>query len=837
MTTAPRRTFHLIGNSHLDPVWLWDWREGLNEGLITVRTMLDLMDEIPALTYARGESSIYEHIEREEPGTFDRILRQVRAGRWDPIGGAYLQPDTNLPATETFARIYLHGQRYFAEKFGRPATAAWAADSFGHSAGLPELLAGAGFRFFAFCRPSKEQQILPGPAFWWEGSAGSRILGYRPIYGWYGCERDEARRRLDGYLEAAGKQPYHHVAVFYGLGNHGGGPTRRLIRDIHAWAAGHPEVAVVHSGLHRFFAALEGEIAARPEAAPGVHRGELNFCQRGCYVSAARIKFAFRQAEAALTRAETAATAGSLVAPTPVPDLGREWRGLMFNSFHDILPGSSIERALEEQVDWTRGVVHAARSAEFNALNAIARRADTSVRPTAGDHPNPVSLLVWNPHPQPYEGLLELEASLDYRPLFPYENKPGDVPVEVRGPDGKALPFQKVKTESTFLLSIPWRQRVVTTARLPALGWGVFTFGWVEGAHPPATRGGAAAPRAGEIRNDTYRVAARAGGRGVSLFHGRRAMLTGPGLGAATVEDAFGSWGGCYDEPDSIHLTTVRHIWKVTAVETLERGPLRAALWVRLEGGRSELELTFRLAAGRLAVDVEARLLWREKRARLKLILPGAGDQAEFGVAGGVVRRGPSGEVPGSRWVRVEKGGNTLGFASDSLYGFDASEGTFRVSVVRSSRYAFDARDTAATPEWLPVADRGEYRFKFLLSADGSLMPRLAAELEQPPVTLTVPGHPGPLGRSGSIAERSPAGVRLLALKPAEDGNGLIVRLQETAGRRTTPRLRVAGTSYALAPLPAHGLATYRLSLKRATPVRISELPIDSVDIQSDLNR
>jgi alpha-mannosidase len=821
--TAPRHTFHLIGNSHLDPVWLWDWREGLNEGIITVRTILDLMDEIPGLTYIRGESAVYEHIEREEPETFRRIVRQVRAGRWDPVGGSYIQPDTNMPATETFARIFLRGQRYFAEKFGRPATVSWAADSFGHSAGMPEILAGAGLNAFAFGRPSVEQQALPGPAFWWEGPAGSRVLAYRAIHGWYGCERDEAKRRLDGFLAAAAKQPWHHVAVFYGLGDHGGGPTRRLIADIQDWADAHPEVAVVHSGLHRFFGALETEIASRKDVAPGVHRGELNYCQRGCYVSAARVKYAFRRAEAALSRAETAATAGSLVAPGPAAELGQAWRGLLFNSFHDILPGSSIERALEEQVDWTRGLLHTARSVEFGALNAIARKADTRVHPAKGDRPNPVSFLVWNPHPRPYEGPLEIEASVDYRPAFAYENRPGDVPLELRGPDGSSLPFQKVKTECTFLTSIPWRQRVVANVSLPALGWGVFSLGWVEGAKPPRARG-ASAPRRGEIRNETLRVKAKVGARGVALLEGTRALLSGAGLGAVTVEDAFGSWGGCYDEPDSAHLTTVRHLWTVSAVETLESGPLRSAIWVRLEGGRSELELIFRLCAGRPAIDVEARLLWRQKRARLKLLLPGAGDQAEFEVPGGTVSRGPAGEVPGGRWVRVHKGGRTLGFASDALYGFDASDGTFRVSVIRSTRYAFDARDTPRTPQWLPVLDRGEYRFRFLLSTQGNLMPRLAAELEQAPVTLPVPAHPGPLGRKGGIVELSPAGVHLLALKPAEDGRGVVIRLQETAGRRTTPRLKVAGTAYRLAPLPAHAIATYRLLRGRAMAIPITEL-------------
>ena len=821
----PRYTFHLIANSHLDPVWQWDWREGLNESLITVRTVLALMDEIPALTYARGETALYEHIEREEPATFARIRRHIRAGRWDPIGGGYLQPDTNLPATETFARVYLHGQRYFAEKFGRPATAAWAADSFGHSAGLPEILAAAGLRYFSFFRPDPKQHPLPGPAFWWEGPAGARVLGYRPIHGWYGCERDEAARRMDGFLAAAEQQPYHHVAVFYGLGNHGGGPTRRLVRDLHAWAAAHPEVAVVHSGLHRFFGALAQEVAARPEAAPPVHRGELNFCQRGCYTSAAKLKYAFRRAEAALSRAETTATAAGLVAPAPAPDLGAAWRGLLFNSFHDILPGSSIERALDEQTDWTRGLLHTARTVEFSALNALARRADTTVPAVGPDHPSAMSLLVWNPHPHAYAGPLELEVCLDYRPIFAYENRPGEVPLEVRGPGGQRLPFQRIKPEHSFLPAIPWRIRVLTTARLPALGWGLFSVGWVEGARAPAVPAGTRAPRRGEITNGRYRVAARPGARGISLFQGARRLLTAGGLGAITVDDAFGSWGGLYDEPDSLHLMTVRHAWKVTAVETLESGPLRAALWVRLTGGSSQLDLCLRLARGRDAIDVEARLLWNETRARLKLVFPGAGDQATYEVPGGQVRRGPAGEVPGGRWVRLQRDGHTLGFASDALYGFDTSDGTFRASVVRSTRYCFDLRDTPATPVSLPVADRGEYRFNFLLTTSGRLLPRLAAELEQPAVTLAVPPHPGPLGRSGSLAALAPAGVKLLALKPAEDGRGQIVRLQEVAGRPAQPRLTLAGRTYPLGALAPHGLATYRLHRGRATAVALTELP------------
>ncbi len=204
--------FHLIANSHLDPVWLWDWREGFNEAISTVRTVLDLMDENKSLTYIRGESAIYRYIEETDPATFKRIAEQVAAGRWDVVGGTYIQPDTNLAEAQTLSRQSTEGQRYFESRFGRRVTAAWQADSFGHTAGLPEILASDGIESFAFTRPDKKVLPLSSPAFWWEGPAGSRILAYRPLVGWYGSERDEIPRRMDGLLDAAHKSSLRNVA-------------------------------------------------------------------------------------------------------------------------------------------------------------------------------------------------------------------------------------------------------------------------------------------------------------------------------------------------------------------------------------------------------------------------------------------------------------------------------------------------------------------------------------------------------------------------------------------------------------------------------------------------
>src|SRR5688572_416764 len=121
-------TLHLIGNAHLDPVWLWDWREGLNEGISTCRAMVDLLREFPAARFIRGEAAIYEHVERHDPRLFEEIRGLIEAGRWDVVGGTYIQPDNNLPATEAMLRQFGWGKDYFRKKFGVEVTAAWSAD-------------------------------------------------------------------------------------------------------------------------------------------------------------------------------------------------------------------------------------------------------------------------------------------------------------------------------------------------------------------------------------------------------------------------------------------------------------------------------------------------------------------------------------------------------------------------------------------------------------------------------------------------------------------------------------------------------------------------------------
>jgi alpha-mannosidase len=805
-------TFHLLPNAHLDPVWLWDWREGLNEGIITTRTILDLMGEFEELTFMRGETALYRHIEEHDPSTFARLMAMVEAGRWDIVGGTVLQPDTNLPATETFARHFTHGLQYFADRFGKRPRVAWAADSFGHTAGLPEVLAAAGMTGFAFTRPFPDTLPIAKPAFWWEGPGGSRVLAYRPAAGWYGADREEMPRRLDATLEAASKCDLENVGVFFGLGNHGGGPTRHQILAVRKWAEAHPEVRVVYSGLHRFFDAVRKEVARRGgEGFLPTHRGELNFCLRGCYVSVAKHKFLFRRTEAALSSAERTDTAIRTALEQPILSPDDTWDDLLFNSFHDILPGSSIERAHDEQLAWLGGAFHAAQKLELGALNALAQAVDTSVPDAVGDLPTPVSMLAWNPHPWPFEGHLEWEACVDYRPIVAYKGRAAELPLEVRGPTGRKVPFQVIATEAVLDgWESPWRRRIVMPAQLPPFGWGVFRMGWVEGSTVPAVAPSVASPRPDTITNGSVTVRAAAGDLGVRIARNGKAFLGGKGLSAIVVADPYGSWGGP-EAAEAAGLSDVLETWTVERADVLERGPERAALLVRFVGARSWIELTFRLYRDRDAVDVAARVLWNERAARLKLVFPAGAVEAEFDVPGATVRRAPCGEVPGGRWVRAfgKDGAPVLGFASDALYGFDMARGALRASVVRASGYAYGT--LPALPAWRPAVDCGELKFNFLLTPGGGDLPTRAATLEQPPVALLTAPSGGALARSGSLAALAPASLCLLAFKRASDGDGLVLRVQERGGRDTAATFTWLGKPLKLGTVRAGTIVTWRL--------------------------
>ena len=360
------------------------------------------------------------------------------------------------------------------------------------------------------------------------------------------------------------------------------------------------------------------------------------------------------------------------------------------------------------------------------------------------------------------------------------------------------------------------------------MGWSVFTVGYLEGAKNPARPSRVRAPRPGTIENETLRVRARRGARGVNIQYRGRPLFGASGLSVITLDDPWGSWGGIDNEPASDQLDKVLHTWTIEDVRTLETGPELARLWVLLRGGRSSLELAFSLSRDRAVVDVSGRLLLDERSARVSLRLPTSARTAEYEVPGGLVRRGFLGDVSGGRWARVG-GASGFGFASDALYGFCLRQGEFRAHIARATRYTADGPAKADERPWEAAMDRGELLFQFLLAPGRADLPRLAAELERPPAVQIVTDHPGKLPRSHSLASLTPDGLELLALKPAENGRGWILRIQNRTGR-AVPRAvwTWLDQRLVLGRIPDGRIATWRLTESakrwRATPVSANEV-------------
>ena len=218
------KKLYLIGNSHIDAVWLWRWQEGCSEILATWRSALDRMKEFPDFKFVSACASYYQVVEKIDPEMFEEIKQRVAEGRWNIVGGWFLQPDCNIPCGESFARHGLISQRYFQEKFGVIAKTGYNVDSFGHNAAMPKILKGSGMENYVFSRPSEEEMPIGQHSFIWESDDGSKVCGYKIPWGY--CIK-EVEKLLE-FKEKANEDGCDYMA-FYGVGNHGGGPTIELL--------------------------------------------------------------------------------------------------------------------------------------------------------------------------------------------------------------------------------------------------------------------------------------------------------------------------------------------------------------------------------------------------------------------------------------------------------------------------------------------------------------------------------------------------------------------------------------------------------------------------------
>lgn len=618
---ARHYSLYLVGHAHIDMNWLWLWPETKEVCRLTWDQALKFMDEYPQFRFTQSQPGAYIAIEEEQPELFSRIQAAAREGQWEPAGAGWVEGDTNMASGEILARHCLLTDAYYREKLGRRSKVAWLPDNFGHAWTVPSILSDAGYRYFYFCRAGKGT-----PLFWWEGPDGARLLAYQE--GWYNSKITDELATLPLGIEARAGLPA--AMVVYGVGDHGGGPTRQDIETARTLQED-PLFPNVHFSTAGEFFAMAAEQAG--ESLPRI-QDELNFTFEGCYTTHSDIKRWNRTCENLLPTAETLALVGTQYGvPYPAESFRQAWRNACFNQFHDILPGTAIHGSYDYSRELFEQAKAVADRAIEQSLDALAGRVNTEGEGAA--------VLVWNPVAWERTDYCRAQVTAETA----WEG------AEVRDAEGKAQIAEIVaveEQEGRYLVSVGF------VATLPAMGYEVFHL-----RPAPASEGDAVAgPEAVTLTGDCVAHIDSATGLFSAAVSGREPFATDCGL---DLLQESGTEMSAWTIGRILSDTTLQ---RPEAVELVSNGPVSRTASVTYKFQSSTLEQLITTYAGLPRVDISLRADWQELGSRelgapfvkAAFTLPVDTPQATFEIPFGAITRPANGhEVPGQRWIDVSQ--------------------------------------------------------------------------------------------------------------------------------------------------------------------------------------
>jgi alpha-mannosidase len=700
---------HMIGQGHIDPVWMWPWQAGADEALATCRAAADRCDEYPDFIFTRGEAWVYQIVERIDPELFERIKGLIARGQWHVVGDQYIQPDCNLPIEEAWRRQFRHGRTYFQDRFGTKSTVAYNVDSFGHPATLPDIFASEGYTGYVIHRPNEKQVSIPAAAFRWRGSGGAEVMVFR-LAPAYVTRTDDLYGQITLALETADPS-IGHTMCFYGVGNHGGGPTKGAIEYIMANKYAYEGHELRFSTPQAFFDAIADDRDRLP-----LVEEELQHVFPGCYSVMHDIKQKQRHGELLLTHAERA---------VDVFGTGRErndfhrridraWEDLLFTEFHDILSGTSIPSAWEGVRSMQGRAWITGEETIFEATRRWARKN----LPTSEYQ----QIAVINPDAEDWVGIVEFEPWLEF-----------DVWSErwLSTTDGEPVDFQRVQPEA---------QQGINRALFPAI---VPAGGTVQVLirddetpdHVPLTD---LTVSESEIANSRIRIGLSQGKISAMEFDGE-SLLGANGIDLHLRQDQTDTWTFTtdrFDEP--IDATFASDGWVVE-----ETGPLRAR--VRTEGclGNSWIRWTLSLCREdpRVTMVVEINFSEKYKALQMPIHLATTPSRWSDGLAGGLVERRPNpAEWPVLGWSRMEVDGTAVAIATHDAYSLSMTGDIWQWTLLRSPRMSWGGKDPTVDAGRRWHTDQGAHTFSFLLLPGAPLdVPALETAARQhamPPIAF-----------------------------------------------------------------------------------------------------
>ena len=816
------KRMYLICNAHIDPMWQWEWTEGVGTALSTFRVAAELCEKNDAFVFNHNESLLYQWIEEYEPELFRRIEALVRKGRWHIMGGWFVQPDCNIPHGESIVRQISTGRRYFREKFGAEPTTAINFDPFGHSRGIVQIMAKSGYDSYIICRPFHP---VPGAdRFVWKGFAGSEVrVLWMP--GLYNSPLGQADKRILDVMERQiGEE---NGAVLWGVGNHGGGPSRVDLEKIGAMMEASGDVAFMHATPEEFFAAC-GE-----EDWP-VYEKSLHHTMVGCYSSQVRIKQQHRRLENELLAAEKMLACAQVqgLAEYPEKELDTAWKDLMFAQFHDVLPGSSIQPVEEGGL---RLLGHGLMEAERMRIKAFFRLSAGQTPARDGEIP----VLIYNPHPYEVETDIVCEFMLADQYL-------GDQVVDILVYDeaGRRLDSQVEKEYSN--IPINWRKRVAFRGTLAPSGMTRFNLRSELLPQPPAQAIAADADCfCFSGRGYTARLN-RKSGLLESYAVGGKEYLSAPSGEVLVIQDIEDSWGmyiqGFQNVTGSLRLATPEQTAEICALEVpaldavhiIENGPVRTIAECVFTGPQGQAVIRYTFPKNDSAIGVHIRLITAAKNTMFKYSLETAlQDAALYGKApfGLDTLRSDGLECTAQDYALLHDGTHALSVSNTGTYALSAENGALRMTLLRTPAYCahpIEGRRIMRQDRFGEHMDQGERQFGFQINASeaAARLERVNTEsllLNQPPMALSFfPQGAGEKPAAGCVLD-NPV-VELSSLKRAFDGNGYTVRLYnpDLKAQRVHVRMPAFGAEFETSLQPME-VQTYRVQGGGAEACAITE--------------
>ncbi|AQQ70247.1 Mannosylglycerate hydrolase [Limihaloglobus sulfuriphilus] len=791
-----KQTVHLICNAHLDPVWLWQWPEGAAETLSTFRTAAELCEKDGFFIFNHNEVILYEWVREYDSGLFERIQKLVTQGKWHIMGGWYLQPDCNMPSGEAFVRQISEGRKYFKKYFNVEPTTAINFDPFGHTRGLVQILAKTGFDSYLFGRPTHQFLDLPADTFKWVGYDGSSVTATR-FSGWYNTKLGQARKILEERIETF--KDIKVLALLWGVGNHGGGPSRNDLQQVNEMIAERGDVEIRHSTPEEYFSHVAESGDELPEFAD-----ELRQWAVGCYSSQILIKQKYRLLENTYFTVEKMASAAwsNGFIEYPFEELAEVRRDMLEIQFHDILPGTSIKPAEEDALEQIGHALHILSRVKTRCFFALAKGQKL---PQEGQIP----ILVYNPHPYTVKTSVTCEFNLaDFKTLETFTD------VKVFDQDDAALPSQ-VKKEYATCHGAEWRKRVVFDAELKPMQMNRFNCRLFE---VPAKPEKELKIVDNKIRFKTQSlditINADTGFVDKYLVEGK-SLLKPEAFKPVIIQDDADPWGMMKEKflnkTDEFRLMTPEkgtrfsgiagHV--IDSVRVIEDGEVRSVVEVLLSCRDSSICMHYILPKKGTLVELDVQVFWNEKDSMLKLSVPllfknsvCLGQQA-YGRCSLPV---DGTESVSHGWVAAVSETDDCGIAciKDSIYASDFHDGQLNITLLRSPAYSAhpgadkDGKMCLFMPDdrFVHRIDQG-YR-SFSLWFDGGsagsvlqTIDRKAQLCSEKPYALSFfpdcsceKPHPPVVIENESIL--------VTALKHSEEGEELVVRLFEPQGKPTT---------------------------------------------------